>query len=263
MQVIANNLLFKNKAFINAARSGDKASMSAFASELKAAGADIINVNLSLDGDGDEKYMATAVEAIQRVGLPLFIDSRNPKAHLAAVKAATVPLTLNYVSMEESRASDMDKILGIAAEYKTDIVLYAMWKNTPYNFDARLTIINELLEKANGAGIKNDRIVVDPVILHLAGGVGQEHAVAVQETLYELRELVEPPLRTTCWLSNISAGAPKELRPSINNTFLAMLSGLGLWSASMDVLNKETMRTVRLIRAINNKAVYSISDATL
>jgi hypothetical protein len=42
-----------------------------------------------------------------------------------------------------------------------------------------------------------------------------------------------------------------------------MLSGLGLWSASMDVLNKETMRTVRLIRAINNKAVYSISDATL
>ena len=87
----------------------------------------------------------------------------------------------------------------------------------------------------------------------LAGGVGQEHAVAVQETLYELRELVEPPIRTSCWLSNISAGAPKELRPSINNTFLAMLSGLGLWSASLDVLNKETMRTVRLIRAINNK----------
>ncbi len=263
MLVIASNLSFKNKAFVDAARSGDKAAITKMADGLKKAGANILNVNLSLDGDGDEKYMAVAVEAAQVAGLPLSIDSRNPKAHRAAVSAAAAPVIINYVSADASRAREMDEILGIAADSKTDTVLYAMRKGTPADADERLEIISGLIEKANAAGIKSEKLIVDPVILHLAGGIGQKHALAVQDTLYGLRELVEPPVRTTCWLSNVSAGAPKELRFAINDTFLAMLAGLDLWSAYLDVLNKETMRTVRLIRALKDEAVYSLSDAAL
>jgi len=263
MLVIANNLSFRNKAFVKAARSGDTSAMSAMARELKDAGADILNISLSLDGDGDEKYMAAAAGAVREAGLPLSIDSRNPRAHKEAIKAAGVPLIINYVSAEPSRARDMDEVIGIAAENRTDLVLYALRGGTPHDSEERLAIISELIERANDAGVDNSRLIVDPVILHVAGGIGQRHAVAVQETLYGLRELVEPPVRTTCWLSNVSAGAPKELRFAINDTFLAMLAGLGLWSACLDVLNRETMRTVRLIRALKDEAVYSTADAVL
>jgi cobalamin-dependent methionine synthase I len=242
---------------------GDKASISEMADKLKAAGSDMLNVNLSLDGDGDEKYMGAVVEAVQSAGLPLSIDSRNFRAHSAAIKAARVPVTLNYVSAEESRSNWTGEILKLAADHKTDLVLLALRKGTPADADERLAIISELMEKANSAGIPNERLIIDPVILHLGGGIGQKHAVAVQQTLYGLRELVEPPVRTTCWLSNISAGASKELRPAINDAFLAMLAGLGLWSAYLDVLNRETMRTVRLIRALTDEAVYSLADAAL
>lgn len=263
MLAIANNLSFRNKEFVAAARTGDKAKMAAMAGRLKDAGADIINIGLSLDGDGDESYIRAAVEAVQQAGLPLSIDSRDPKAILAAIKAATVPVMVNYVSAEEARAAEMTEIMNIAAGNNADLVLYAMRKGTPADADERLAIISDLLEMAAVAGIPDDKLVVDPVILHLGGGIGQKHAVAVSETLYGLHELAEPPLRTTCWLSNVSAGAPAELRYAINDTYLAMLAGQGLWSAYLDVTNRETMRTVRLIRALKEEAVYSVADAAL
>ncbi|MBI5191074.1 MAG: dihydropteroate synthase [Nitrospirae bacterium] len=263
MLVIANNLSFQNREFIKAARSGDKAGMAEMAGRLKESGADMLNVSLSLDGDGDETYIVPAVEAVQQAGLPLSIDSRNPKAVLAAIKAATVPVMVNYVSAEEARAAEMKEIMSIAAANNADLVLYAMRKGTPADADERLAIVSDLLEMAAVAGIPDEKLVIDPVILHLGGGIGQKHAVAVQETLYGLHELAEPPIRTTCWLSNVSAGAPAELRYAINDTYLAMLAGMGLWSAYLDVTNKETMRTVRLIRALKDEAVYSTSDATL
>ncbi len=261
MLVIANNLSFRNRAFVDAARSGDMARVTAMAEGLREAGADIINIGLSLDGDGDLKYIAAVAEAAGKAGLPLSIDSRNPNAQREAVRKAGVPVIINYVSADGSR--EMDEILEAAAEGKADLVLYAMRKGTPADSGERLSIISDLIEKANGAGVPNERLIVDPVILHLAGGVGQRHAVAVQETLYGLRELIEPPIRTTCWLSNVSAGAPRGLRFSINDTFLAMLAGLGLWSAYLDALNRETMRTVRLVRALKDEALYSLADLSL
>jgi 5-methyltetrahydrofolate corrinoid/iron sulfur protein methyltransferase len=264
MLVIANNLSFANREFVRAAKDSDKLTMSTMAEVIKKAGADAINVSLSLDGDGDEKYMAAAVGAVGRAGLPVYIDTRSPEAMAAGISSAKVPVTLNYMNAEPSMADVMDRVASIAADNKTDLVLYAVKAGTPADTDERLALISELIEKANGAGIPNERLIVDPVILHLGGGgTGQQHAVAVQRTLYGLRELVEPNVRTTCWISNASAGAPAKLRAVINDTYLAMLAGAGLDSAYLDVFNKETMRTVRLIRAINNETVYSTSDAEL
>ena len=263
MLVIANNLSFRNREFVKAAKEGDRLAMSTMAEVLKRVGADIINVNLSLDGEDDERYMAGAVGAVQKAGLPISIDSRNPRALMDGAAASAVPVIMNYVSAEPRMSKVMDEVLKAAVDKGADVVLYALREGTPKDADERLAIISELVERANAAGIPNGRLVVDPVILHLGGGIGQRHAVAVQETLYGLRELVEPPIRTTCWLSNVSAGAPRELRAIINDTFLPMLAGLGLWSAYLDAMDKETMRTVRLIRALKDEALYSLSDAAL
>ncbi len=262
MLAIANNLNFKNREFLSAVRTGNTDWIARQALALKAAGADMLAVSLSLDGDGDEKYMKTAVLGAREAGLTLSIDSRNPDAQEIAAEAAGSKIIINYLSADFRREKEMAEILGAAASANADLVIYPLRKGIPADADERLGIIEDLMEKANTAGIANDRLIIDLMVLHMAGNVrGQEQAVAVQETLYGLSELVEPPVRTTCWLSNISAGSARDLRPEINRTYLAMLAGLGLWSAYIDVLDKETMRTVRLVRAFKNESVYSQADA--
>jgi len=263
MLVIANNLSYRNRDFVKAANQGDTLTISAMAEVIKKAGADIINVNISLDGDGDDKVLPGAVEAVAKAGLPIFIDSRNPKAVWDSLDVAGRKPTVNYISAENVVRSAMDDILQAVADRDADVVLYPIRSGTPRDADERLANISELMERANDSGITNDRIIVDPVILHLGGGVGQEQAVHVQSVMLGINELIDPPVRTTCWISNASAGAPKELRPAINSTYLAMLAGLGLWSVFMGAHNREMMRAVRLIRALRNEAVYSPTDAAL
>ncbi len=264
MLVIANNLSFRNRDFIKAVKEGEGIIMSSMAEVLKKAGADALDINLSVDGDGDEKYMSAAVESVQKAGLPVYIDSRNPEAMRAGIEAARVPVTLNYVSADKQQTKPMGDIAKLAASHSADLVLYAMRRGTPADADERLAIISELMDMANDAGVTNERLIIDPVILHLGGGgAGQQHAVAVRQTLAGLMELVDPPVRTTCWISNVSAGAPKELRAAINDTFLAMLAGAGLSSVFLDVFDKQAMRTVRLIRALKDEALYCPADAEL
>ncbi|MFQ5875241.1 MAG: hypothetical protein ACE5JL_15780, partial [Dehalococcoidia bacterium] len=52
---------------------------------------------------------------------------------------------------------------------------------------------------------------------------------------------------TTCGLSNISNGAPPELRTLINRVFLVMLMGAGLDTAILDALDPEIMEVLRVV----------------
>jgi len=263
MLVISNNLSFRNRDFVKAAKEGDSMSMTARAEVLKKVGADMLNVNLSLDGDGDEKYLPVAVKAVSRAGLPVFIDSRNPEAVLASLEAVGGDATVNYLSADPAMSGAMAEILKASAGKGADLVIYPVKGGTPSDAEERLKNISDLMDSANDAGIPNDRLIIDPVIMHLGGGVGQEHSVYVMLTMHGLLELVDPPVRTTCWISNASAGLPADKRGAINSTYLAMLAGVGLWSVFMDVHDRELMRTVRLIRDLKNEAVYSPTDAAL
>ncbi|MEK6691791.1 MAG: hypothetical protein AABY78_10985 [Nitrospirota bacterium] len=48
------------------------------------------------------------------------------------------------------------------------------------------------------------------------------------EFIRALQEMVEPPINTIAWISNISTGAPKSLKSRLNSYFLSYLSGAGL-----------------------------------
>lgn len=122
---------------------------------------------------------------------------------------------------------------------------------------AILTAAAVLVGAANEAGIPNDRLLVDPGVIHVTSDLGQRRAQVLLELLPALAEVFDPLLRTTCWIHNVSAGAPRRLRPVINSIFLAMLAGLGLSAAFVDVLNRDTMCTVRLIRIFKNQLIYA------
>ncbi len=107
------------------------------------------------------------------------------------------------------------------------------------------------------------RILIDPGLIHITGDIGQRYLCEVTELLKALPELFAPPIKTTCWLGNASIGAPSRLRTVIETGLLAVLSGLGLSSVFLDVLKRENMRMVRLIRILNNEIVYSDGELEL
>ncbi len=87
-----------------------------------------------------------------------------------------------------------------------------------------------LVGAANETGIPNDDIFVDPGLIHITSELGQRHLVEIMEFLRRLPEVTEPPVKSTCWLANSSAGAPRRLRPVIETALLPMLAGAGLSS---------------------------------
>jgi 5-methyltetrahydrofolate corrinoid/iron sulfur protein methyltransferase len=155
----------------------------------------------------------------------------------------------------------LEQVLPLAARYGAEVILLTADPAPPGDVEDTLKSAAVLVGAANESGISNDRIVIDPGVLHVTSAMGQRHAKTLIELLPALADAFEPPVRTTCWINNVSAGAPRRLRPAVNNTFLAMLAGLGLSSAFVDVFAKETMRTIRLIRILNNEALYSDRDA--
>lgn len=221
------------------------------------AGADILDINLQQRYDRPE-VMELVVGTVQEIAsCQLCLSSNSADALQAGLRACKRPPIVNYISLDEKR---LEETLPLAAQYSADVILLIADPLAPSSVEDILKSVAVLVGAANESGISNDRITVDPGVLHITSEAGQRHTKTLSKLLPALAEAFDPPVRTTCWINNVSAGAPRRLRPAINNTFLAMLAGLGLSSAFVDVLSKETMRTIRLIKILKNEAIYSDRD---
>jgi len=205
------------------------------------AGADYIDLNVGPARKDPEDLMNWIVNAVQEaVDLPLSIDTMNPIAMEAGLKLCKKRPLLNSAS---NKTESKQQMLPLAKKYGCDVVLsvfadYGM----PADVDMRVSSILEAAEYANSLGIPNEDIWVDPIVLPIStAGEGQAHAKANLEFIQILPELL-PGVKSTVGLSNISNGAPEELRPLLNRTFLVMLQRNGLYSAIADVLDKELVQ---------------------
>jgi cobalamin-dependent methionine synthase I len=221
------------------------------------AGADILNINLQQRYDRPE-VMEFAVKTIQEaVNCQLCLSSNRPDTLERGLQSCQRPPIVNYVSLDKKR---LEETLPLAAQYGAEVILYLADPIAPASVEDTLKLAAVLAGAANEAGVSNDRIIIDPGVLHVTSETGQRRIKILTELLPALTETFEPPVRTTCWVSNVSAGAARRLRPAINSTFLAMFAGLGLSSAFVDVLSKETMRTISLIKVFRNQRIYSDGD---
>lgn len=209
--------------------------------------------------------MNFAVDAITEVvGVPLCLDTTNPDALEAGIKRCRDRgLSRPFINSFAMQSGRIEAILPLAAEYGCDIIGLTMENSIPVKVADRLELALELVAAANDAGVGNEHILIDPVVLPLGMDHGQEHALAVREVVATLPQMFNPPVRSICGVSNISNGAPGDLLSAINGVFLAMLAGVGLDVAILNVLDPEAMRSVRLIRAFREQSMYSVSDAEL
>ena len=223
-------------------------------------GADALEVNLQ-EHDGRPEAMESVIKILQQVtDRQLCLSTANAETLEAGLRACKRPPMVNYISVEEDRLRDMLPLIG---KYGAEMILLVSVPAGPSDAKEMLQKAAILVGAANEAGISNDRILIDPGLIHITNDIGQRHTAEVKEFLKSVPDLFDPPVRSTCWIANISAGAPSRLRPVLESTLLAMLAGAGLSSVFMDVFRRENMRTVRMIRIFDNELIYSEKDVEL
>ena len=221
------------------------------------AGADALEVN-TLHHMDEPEAMQAAVKIVQRAtDRQLCLSTNNVRALEAGLDACRGSPIVNYVSMDEMRLKHM---LPLAADRGAEIVLLVSEPEAPRAAQDMLHNAAVLVGAATEAGIADAHLFIDPGLIHITRSIGQQHLVEVRRFLESLPDVFEPPVRSTCWLANASAGAPKRVGLVVETILLAMLAGLGLSSVFLDVLVPDNMRVIRALRIFNNEVVYSEQD---
>lgn len=208
------------------------------------AGADYLDLNLGPLTKNPQETIQWAISTVQDVtDLPLSLDTMNPIAMEAGLPLCNKRSLINSAS---GKKDSKEHMLPLAKKYDCDVVVSVINDSgMPPDVEMKTESIMDTVAYANELGIPNEDIWVDPIVLPVStAGEGQWFAQASLEFIKIISEVL-PGIKSTVGLSNISNGAPKELRPLLNRTYLVMLQRHGLYSAIADPLDKELMSLIR------------------
>jgi 5-methyltetrahydrofolate--homocysteine methyltransferase len=191
------------------------------------AGADILDVNVTVFGIDETPILPKAVQAVMEVAdVPLCIDSANPNALHAALKLYKGKALVNSVSGEEK---SLNRVLPIIKEYGAAVVALTQDDNgIPKDAKTRVEIAEKIINRAAQMGIPASDIVVD--CLALAVGADPKSAITGFETISTVR--AKFGVNMTLGASNISFGMPD--RHLINVAYLAMMITAGVTCPVVD-----------------------------
>jgi 5-methyltetrahydrofolate--homocysteine methyltransferase len=206
------------------------------------AGSQVLDVNVGFAGADEPVVMSLAVRAImEEVDVPLSIDSPNPEAVAAGLKAfkemGGKKALINSTTGEDER---MEKYLPLAAEYGAAIVGLAHdERGIDYDIDARLEAAAKIIERAAlKYGIPKEDILIDP--LTLTAGANPKAAWVALEV--QRRVWTELGVNTTTGASNVAFGLPDRL--TINTAYLPLMISRGLTSAITNPLEERIRKII-------------------
>jgi 5-methyltetrahydrofolate corrinoid/iron sulfur protein methyltransferase len=208
------------------------------------AGAGIVDLNIGPQKKLGHEIMPWIVEAVQEVtDVPLSLDTTNLAAMEAGLKVCKKPAMLNSASADPER---LDSVMQLAAKYGARVIALTMGVDgIPTTADGRAGIaMEQLLPAADAAGIPVQDVFLDPLVL--AVNCNQDVALETVEAIRMFKMMADPPPTTVVGLSNISNGAPPDVRPVINRTMMAMVMGAGLDSAIADPLDDVQNEWIRI-----------------
>jgi len=201
------------------------------------AGASFVDVNPGTTGEAEVTDMVWLVETAQAAtAKPLSFDSPNVKAveaAFAAYKGDATPM-INSITLEKEK---IESLLGLVVDTGANVVALAMSDaGMPCMAGQREDTAKQLIDMLVGAGVKPERIFLDPIIMPLStdANVGKY----IFQAISAIKQYC-PECHITCGLSNISYGLPA--RKLINRVFLSLCMMAGLDSAIMDPLDEQIM----------------------
>lgn len=237
---IAESINIMSKTIGPAIRERNKAPIQKMAVEETEAGADYLDLNLGPARKAGDEMMEWLVKTVEEVSdLPLFLDTTNPVAIEAGIKAAKKNLPI--INSISAQTESLQTKLPLVKKYGCDFVALTLSEEgIPRDAAERGMCLVTIMSAAAELGIPNEKLWVDPIVLPISVDLNQ--VLAFQEFIPQVQEIC-PGAKTTCGLSNVSNGAPTdELRRVLNRAYLAMLKKLGLYSAIVDSYDKEMMQ---------------------
>ena len=256
MILIGENLNVISQTLGPALKDRNAGPIQEMAKDETAAGIDLIDLNIGPARKGGDELMAWVVETVQSVtDKMLSLDTTNMDAMEAGLKVRRGKVLMNSVSLQSSR---IDRGLEMAQKYKADLI-GLLWSNDgmPRDVNERAMHTVDFVYKANEAGIPNERIWIDPIASPVSVEINQVKACV--EFMGMLGEIA-PGCKSTVGLSNISNGAPDNLRCWLNRTYLVMLMRYGLYSAIVDAFDKDLMAITRGQRQDIVELVHKMMD---
>ena len=234
------------KRFQQALREGDMNYIVAQAVEQAEAGAQILDVNVGLPGIDEAETMRRVVTAISgAVSLPLQIDSSNPAAIEAGLRAAPGKCLVNSVN---ATPASLTAVLPLVKKYGAAVVGLALAEGgLPQTAQERMDNARVILNAALEAGIPREDVAIDCLTLTVSAQQDQ----AAQTLCAVSRVRSELGLETVLGVSNISFGLPQRLL--ITRTFLAQAIAAGLTLPIVNPNQWEIMETIDACRALSGE----------
>jgi len=233
LKIIGEKINGTRKRVAQAIQDRDAAFIQDLAKKQADAGADWLDANAGTHPSREPDDLIWLVENIQAVtDKPVCLDSANPKALEAAIKAVKQTPMINSISAEPHR---LQGVLPIVAANKTPAIALAMdEKGIPKTKEERIAVIRRLLAETRKLGVPDDLLYFDPLAMTIA--TGTENGLTFFNTIRAIRSEF-PEVHVTCGLSNISFGMPA--RSYINRVFLILSMEAGLDSAICDPMDHD------------------------
>lgn len=197
------------------------------------AGAEIIDVNVGGKGIDEVVALPQAVRVVsEAVDVPLAIDTRIPAALEAALAVCPGRPLVNSIGGEKKILAEN---LPIVAEHGLPVIVLCMGQEgIPKEAEGRLKAAGQVLEAAVRAGIREEDVVFDPLVLTVGA---DDQAVRVALEAIRLLRQEFPRNNITGGTSNVSFGMPD--RSPINASFLAVACTLGMNIPITDPMNPQ------------------------
>lgn len=254
---VAENINIMSKTLGPAMKGRNAGPIQDMARALTKNGADYLDLNIGPARKGGDELMDWLVKTVQEVtDLPFSLDTTNPVAMEAGLKTNIKRKSLiNSVSLQPER---LEKGLPMIIRYNADAIGLLWGKDgMPRDANERAAMAVDFIFQANEAGISTSNIWIDPIVTPICVDINQ--VLAGLEFMSMLGEIA-PEAKSIVGLSNVSNGAPENLRPYLNRAYLMMLMKYNIYSAIVDGFDKELLAIAGGKRPEHVKLVHDIMD---
>ncbi|HEX9116404.1 MAG TPA: dihydropteroate synthase [Anaerolineae bacterium] len=238
MKIIGEKINGTRKAVKQAVLDRDVEFIQKLAQSQAGAGATWIDINAGTPIDREPEDLVWLVRTVQAaVDAPVCLDSANPAALAAALPEVNKAPLINSISGEQAR---LNGVLPLACQAGGGVIALAMDdKGIPPQAEGRLEIVRRLIGETRAAGIPDDQVYVDPLVMTI-GADGNAARTALATVRGVRAEF--PKAHFTSGLSNVSYGLP--MRSLVNRAFLTVMVEAGLDSAILDPLDRELRKAL-------------------
>ena len=224
------------------------------AKEQLDAGATYLDVNIGPAESNGVELMQWAVTTIQDAfdNVPLALDTANMKAIEAGI--AVYNRAKGKPIVNSADAGDRIGYLDLAANNDAIAIALCSKAGVPADNDERMTYHQELLERGLELGMDPEDIWFDPLFLVIKGMQDKQ-----MDVLGFIQQLSDMGFKSTGGLSNVSNMTPKDIRPILDSTTVAMAMYCGLTSAIVNPCDRRLVETIKSADIIKNNALYADS----